>query len=162
MYLPRLSALFALATIFASSACADSPSPVIQGISQYVYNRIVHFLKIAQATYAADNCTIASVPRVATFYNATTDIYGWILHDDATKEIIVSFRGTNGDSAINLAYDQNWTLADAASIIPQCDGCEVHGGYYLAFLSIQDQVNPLLAQVRKAYPQYGVVVTGHR
>jgi hypothetical protein len=149
-----------------ASLAAAAPGPraaltePVKGVSNQVFNRIVRFLKISQATYAGDSCYIENVPRLTTFYNATTDIYGWISRDDAARELVVSFRGTV--SAINTGQNKNWTLADMSATLPECVGCKTHGGYYLNWLSIMDQVYSRLEEQREAYPGYNLIVTGHR
>ncbi|KAH6615542.1 ferulic acid esterase A faeA [Chaetomium sp. MPI-SDFR-AT-0129] len=149
--------------LLALAAAAPSPPTTItepvKGIDNKIFKRIVHFLKIAQATYAGDSCHIKNVPRLATFYNATTDIYGWISRDDATRELIISFRGTVSD--INHDQNLNSTLADMSATLPECVGCKSHGGYYLNWLSIQDQVYARLQEQQEAYPDYSLIVTGH-
>lgn len=159
----RLSRVVAALTLGVVASASDggpgTPDP-IKGVSDSVFDRIVHFLKIAQATYAGDSCQIPSLPRLTTFDNTTTAIYGWILRDDVTRELVVSFRGTN--SNINVEQNKNWTLADITGTLPICAGCAVHGGYYLAWLSIMDQVFARLDEQSGVYPDYQLVVTGHR
>jgi len=149
----------ALAIAAATPVMAAPPLPV-QGISQDVFNRLEHFNKVAMGTYAGDNCTIPSLPRLATIYNATTEIYGWLLRDDATKELVIAFRGTA--SPINRPQNLNWTLAEISATQPLCHGCKAHGGYYLVWLSVMDQVFSRIREAKKQYPRYSLVVTGHR
>jgi len=136
-----------------------SPTAKTKGISTPLYDRIVHFLEISQACYAGDTCNLAGLPRMASILNTTTDIHGWLLRDDSTKELVVVFRGTS--SQINLDQDKNYTLA-AVDTLPTCVGCKAHGGYYLDWVSVIDQVKGLLKNQTEKYPNYGLVVTGHR
>jgi len=41
-------------------------------------------------------------------------------------------------------------------------GCQVHRGCYLAWVSVVDTVQALLEQQAALYPDYGIVITGHR
>lgn len=146
-------ALILLAT--AGQALAAST----QGISEDLYNRLVEMATISQAAYA-DLCNIPStIIKGEKIYNAQTDINGWILRDDTSKEIITVFRGTGSDT--NLQLDTNYTLTPFDTL-PQCNDCEVHGGYYIGWISVQDQVESLVKQQASQYPDYALTVTGHR
>jgi hypothetical protein len=112
------------------------------------------------STYLGDIClSPGGLPKVADITNSTTDIHGWVLRDDPGKEIIVAFRGT--ESIQNYETDTNYTLAPFDTF-PACQGCEVHGGYYLAWVSVVDQVQALIEGQMELYPGYGLVITGHR
>lgn len=130
-----------------------------QGISEDLYKRLVEMATISQSAYA-NLCNIPStIVKGEKIYNAQTDINGWILRDDSSKEIITVFRGTGSD--VNLQLDTNYTLTSFDSL-PQCNGCEVHGGYYIGWISVQDQVMSLVKQQASQYPDYALTVTGHR
>lgn len=138
--LSQIVGVLALALVASASRAAPRAyTAPVKGIPGQVFDRIVHFSRIALSTYAGDSCHIQNVPRLTTFYNATTDIYGWISRDDATRELIISFRGTVSD--INHAENKNWTLADVAGTLPECVGCLSYGGYYLNWLSIMDRMS---------------------
>jgi hypothetical protein len=152
----KISAPRALAL---SVAVGHALAAVTQGVSDNIYNRLVEMATISQAAYA-DLCKIpATITTVEKIYNAQTDINGWVLRDDSRQEIIVVFRGTAGDT--NLKLDTNYTLAPFDTL-PKCIGCAVHGGYYLGWTSVQDQVESLVQQQASQYPDYGLTVTGHR
>jgi hypothetical protein len=132
---------------------------VTQGIPDNIYNRLVEMATISQAAYS-DLCNIpASITTVKKIYNAQTDINGWVLRDDSRQEIIIVFRGTGSDT--NLQLDTNYTLAPFDTL-PECVGCAVHGGYYLGWVSVQDQVESLVQQQASQFPGYALTVTGHR
>jgi hypothetical protein len=131
----------------------------VKGIPQELYDRLFHFNAICQATYAGDLCYLPDLTRVASILNVTTDIHGWVLRDDVAQELIVAFRGTL--SLTNLNSDENYTLANFDTL-PSCSGCQVHGGYYLAWLSVLDQVQSLVATQTAAFPGYSLIITGHR
>jgi putative lipase involved disintegration of autophagic bodies len=42
-----------------------------------------------------------------------------------------------------------------------CDGCQVHKGFYEAYMSIRDGVVQTVRDLRGAYPAAPIVVTGH-
>ncbi|KAJ5372272.1 Lipase class 3 [Penicillium concentricum] len=131
---------------------------VTQGITDNVYNRLVEMATISQAAYA-DLCNIpTTITTVEKIYNAQTDINGWLLRDDSRQEIIIVFRGTGSDT--NLQLDTNYTLAPFDTL-PGCVGCAVHGGYYLGWISVQDQVESLVQEQATHYPEYALTVTGH-
>jgi hypothetical protein len=138
-------------------------SPIVaqtQGISTALLDRFIQMATICMSTYVGDLCLYPDgLTKVTDIYNAATDIYGWILLDTAGSEIILAFRGT--ESIENYETDTNYTLADFDTF-PSCVGCQVHGGYYLAWVSVVDTVQALLEQQAALYPDYGIVITGHR
>lgn len=142
-----------------SLAARQGLAAVTQGISDTLYSRLVEMATISQAAYA-NLCKIPStITTVQKIYNAQTDINGWVLRDDSRKEIITVFRGTG--SAVNLQLDTNYTLASFQTN-PKCVGCFVHGGYYLGWVSVKDQVESLVQKQARQYPDYALTVTGHR
>lgn len=151
--------LLQLLTLVSWAAAVPTARSAVKGISESLYNRLVHFNAISQATYAGDLCVLPGLTRVASILNTTTDIHGWILRDDVAQELIVAFRGTL--SLTNLNTDENYTLANFDTL-PSCSGCQVHGGYYLAWLSVLDQVQSLVDSQMTALPSYNLIITGHR
>lgn len=142
-----------------SVAAGKSLAAVTQGVSDSTYNRLVEMATISQAAYA-DLCNIpTTINTVQKIYNPQTDINGWVLRDDSRQEIITVFRGTGSDT--NLQLDTNYTLAPFDTL-PECVGCAVHGGYYLGWVSVQDQVESLVQQQVSQYQGYALTVTGHR
>lgn len=130
-----------------------------RGVPPHLYKRLVHFLVISQATYNGSDCNLQHLPRLDIIRNETTDLYGWVLRDDKAKEIIVVFRGSV--SPTNSATNRNFTLGFLPTL-PSCVGCMSHGGYYIAWQSIMDQVYTYVAKAVKKHPHYRIVVTGHR
>jgi hypothetical protein len=131
-----------------------------QGVSTTLLNRFIQMATLCMSTYLGDLCVSpGGLSKVADITNSTTDIHGWILRDDAAQEIIVAFRGT--ESLQNYDTDTNYTLANFDTF-PECEGCQVHGGYYLAWVSVVDQVQSLIQEQVDTNPGYGIVITGHR
>jgi hypothetical protein len=148
-------ALLALTLTLSSSSLAQT-----QGISTTLLNRFIQMATLCMSTYVGDLClSPGGLPKVADITNSTTDTHGWILRDDAAEEIIAVFRGT--ESLQNYDTDTNYTLANFDTF-PECEGCQVHGGYYLAWVSVVDQVQSLIQGQLDLYPGYGVVIAGHR
>ncbi|KAH8911216.1 alpha/beta-hydrolase [Coniochaeta sp. PMI_546] len=150
--------LLPLLVFFSRTLAVPTARPVVKGISEALYDRLVHFNAICQATYAGDLCVLPGLTRVASILNTTTDIHGWVLRDDVAQELIVAFRGTL--SLTNLNTDENYTLANFDTL-SSCSGCQVHGGYYLAWLSVLDQVQSLVNTQMTALSSYNLIITGH-
>ncbi|KAE8391118.1 putative feruloyl esterase A [Aspergillus alliaceus] len=145
------------AMILALSARAGLAA-ITQGISEGAYGRLVEMATISQAAYA-NLCNIPSTLTTAgKIYNAETDINGWVLRDDSRQEIVTVFRGTGSEK--NLQLDTNYTQAPFDTL-PQCSGCAVHGGYYVGWISVKDQVEYLIQQQASQYPSYSLAITGH-
>lgn len=130
-----------------------------KGISPELYNRLVHYLTISQATYNGSNCNITSLPRMYIIRNETWDLYGWVLRDDKAKEIVVAYRGSV--SPVNSQLNRNFTLGNIRTL-PECVGCMAQGGYITGFESIMDQVLGYVKKAVKKHRHYRLVVTGHR
>lgn len=131
-----------------------------QGVSTTMLNRFIEMATICMSTYVGDLCDIPyGLLKVADITNAATDVHGWVLRDDATQEIIVAFRGTL--SIQNYESDTNYTLADFDTY-PSCTGCKVHGGYYLLWASVYEDVQSIIQDQVSLNPDYGIVITGHR
>lgn len=115
---------------------------------------------ICMSTYLGDACLVPDgIPKVADITDDATDLHGWILRDDTNSEIIVAFRGT--ESIQNYESDTNYTLAPFDTY-PECEGCEVHGGYYLIWASAYEQIQSLIQDQSSQYPDYSIIITGHR
>lgn len=151
--------LLPLLVLVSWAAAVPTARAAVKGIPEALYDRLVHFNAICQATYAGDLCLLPGLTRVASILNETTDIHGWVLRDDVAQELIVAFRGTL--SLTNLNTDENYTLA-SFDTLPSCSGCQVHGGNYLAWLSVIDQVQSLVNTQTTAFPSYNLIITGHR
>lgn len=83
------------------------------------------------------------------------DTHGYIGYQPITQSIAVAFRGS--ESVSNWLSDLNAVMTD----YPNCQGCQVHKGFYTAeqavFLQVKNEVDRLLSK----YPDYQVLVTGH-
>ena len=147
--------IVALILAVASPALAQT-----QGVSTALLNRFIQMATICMSTYVGDLCLVPDgLTKVADITSTATDVHGWILRDDAAQEIIVAFRGT--ESVQNYESDTNYTLADFDTY-PSCTGCQVHGGYYLLWASVYENVQSLIQDQVSLYPDYGIVITGHR
>lgn len=95
---------------------------------------------------------------VKTIANLVTDTQAAIFRDDNAKEIILSLPGTSSvqDFVTDFAFvPLNQTTAAG------CTDCRVHGGFYVAWRSIADEVIAALADLRAKNPGYSTVITGH-
>lgn len=135
-----------------------SLSTIIQGIPAPLLARLTQMATLCMSTYLNDLCIApAGLTKISDISNSTMDVHGWILRDDSLREIVAVFRGT--ESLRNYVTDTNYTLARFDEV---CAGCEVHGGYYLAWVSVVEQVKARLREQKTLYPDYGVVLAGHR
>jgi hypothetical protein len=153
-----MKSFFLIATL--ALAVASPTLAQTQGVSTTLVSRFIQMATICMSTYVGDLCFFPDgLSKVADISNTATDVHGWILRDDSAQEIIVVFRGT--ESVQNYESDTNYTLADFDTF-PSCTGCQVHGGYYLLWASIYEDVQCLIQDQASLYPDYGIVITGHR
>lgn len=152
-----------LATALAATAALWAPSlcQITQGVTPELFARLDRMASLSMNVYTGALCGPPSGFSRAGFINETTyDIQGQVLRDDAAREAVVVFRGTASDK--NFQVDLNVTLAPFEIAQGNCAGCQVHGGFYLAWTAARDQVLGLVQGVLGEFPGYGVVITGHR
>lgn len=152
-----------LATALTAICSLWSPAlgDITQGVDPALFARLDRMASLSLNVYTGASCPAPSGFARAGFINETTyDIQGQVLRDDAAREVVVVFRGTASDK--NFQVDLNITLAPFETAAANCAGCQVHGGFYLAWVAAREQVLGLVQGVLAASPGYGVVITGHR
>lgn len=136
---------------------------VIQGIPQDLLDLFVKLATINMSPYIdllGDICSMpGGLPKVADIKDENTDMSGWLLRDDDAEQIILSWRGTA--TITNFEQDFNTTFAPY-DIQPDCVGCQIQGGFYEGWLSVYQETQQLLQGQVDLYPEYQVIVTGHR
>lgn len=85
------------------------------------------------------------------------DVPGYIATDPVRKEIVVAFRGTI-PVPDNILTDADFFLTPAAEF---CSNCQVHNGFYNAWLAYRDVVIQHLSNATAVNKGYKVVVVGH-
>lgn len=138
---------------------ASSNGTIIEGVSQDTYDELSKMAQIAMSTYADDLCPApGGYSKVYRFNNATTDTYGWILRDDADKQLLLVFRGseTVDDFIEDSNYDQ--TAPDGID----CTGCMVHAGYWQCWTSVRDEVIAQMQTQSDLNQGYDWIIIGHR
>eukprot|EP00611_Tribonema_gayanum_P029779 TRINITY_DN8069_c0_g1_i1.p1 TRINITY_DN8069_c0_g1~~TRINITY_DN8069_c0_g1_i1.p1 ORF type:complete len:351 (-),score=70.95 TRINITY_DN8069_c0_g1_i1:748-1719(-) len=128
---------------------------------------------LAAATYCSDatiqkwtcpSCTSHPGVAATTFGNHTVGSRGFVAAvkgaDGAAPMIVAAFGGTDPTSILNFVTDLS--ILEEPSPHPGCDTCEVHTGFYEAWLSVQDQVLSAVAQLQHTMDSSAqVAVTGH-
>ena len=92
-----------------------------------------------------------------TLYDVKTDLQGFIGYLSSKKTIYVSIRGSS--SALNWLADFEVKLVDYTTW-PSC-GCKVHNGFYRSSEGIKNKTINTINILKKRYPTYSVVMTGH-
>jgi triacylglycerol lipase len=92
-----------------------------------------------------------------TLYDLKTDIQGFIGVLPSTKFIYVVLRGSS--STINWLDDFEVKLISYLSY-PECN-CFVHNGFYKSMLGIKNKTIETVKILKKIYPLYSVMLTGH-
>lgn len=92
-----------------------------------------------------------------TLYDISTDLQGYIGYLTSKKSIYVALRGSS--SLINWLDDFEVKLVDYTSW-PTCD-CKVHYGFYRSALSITNKTYEIVSLLKKKFPNYSVIMTGH-
>lgn len=95
---------------------------------------------------------------VKTIQNLITDTQAAIFKDDNAKELILSFPG----SASLQDFITDFSFIPLYQVTAEgCTSCSVHGGFYIAWRSIADDVTAALADLRSENPGYSTIITGH-
>lgn len=86
----------------------------------------------------------------------TAPTFGFIAHNDASKEIVVSWRG----STVILDLISDFT-AIRTEWPPQVNGSKVHTGFLTAYRSASKYIQKNMVEVASQFPDYKIVLTGH-
>jgi len=92
-----------------------------------------------------------------TLHDIKTDLQGYVGTLESTKSIYVVLRGSS--SVMNWLDDFEVRLVPYESY-PECN-CNVHNGFYKSALSITTKTVDVIKVLKKLYPLYNIVVTGH-
>ena len=92
-----------------------------------------------------------------TLYDIKTDLQGYTGILSNTKTIYVALRGSS--SVINWLDDLEVRLVPYTTF-PECN-CNVHTGFYKSALGVINKTIDTVKLLKKIYPTYSVVVTGH-
>jgi len=101
-------------------------------------------------------CEPSSFHVVATFYNSSTNIYGYVGYTGSTGHVV--FRGTESDSLTNWITDLNTLSTTVYSLVP---GGIVHAGFYAAWNSVKAQVQTAVHSLSQVHGITSVYYTGH-
>ena len=90
-------------------------------------------------------------------YDIKTDLQGYVGYMKNYKNIYVVLRGSS--SVINWLDDFEIRLVPY-NTFPECN-CKVHNGFYKSALGVKDKTISTVKLLKKRFPTYNVVVTGH-
>jgi len=143
--------------------------------SSYSPERAALFAHFSNAAYCSSaslanwSCApcLAADPafRAKVFGNASTATQCFVGMAPG-NDIVVAFRGTDcGDPhAPGNTCWQNWVTNlnfPKSTAYPKCDGCEVHSGFYQAWLSVKEAVVAEVKRLHEHRPSARIFVTGH-
>jgi hypothetical protein len=92
-----------------------------------------------------------------TLYDVKTDLQGYIGTLSTTKSIYVVLRGS---SSVMNWLDDFEVRQVSYTTYPECN-CKVHNGFYRSALGVANKTVDTVKALKKLYPTYLVVVTGH-
>lgn len=124
------------------------------------YSDFARMTKYCGATLASTCPRPNGNTLVSTYYDSTTDTYGYLARDDERLELIATFKGTA--SATNFLTDAAVTLVQCSSPGVQYPvGALCHTGFQTAYNSVSSQVLALVRAQLALHPKYTIRVTGH-
>ncbi|KAF5386020.1 hypothetical protein D9615_002529 [Tricholomella constricta] len=137
-------------------------SPLLEtradGVSQAVFDDLVRYTKYSSAVYQ----WICPAPLGNKLVNKFTKsgTQGFIVRDDARKEIVVAFRGSL--EVIDALIDLHIIMSPLKSTgISNVGDAYVHTGFQYAYNVVANEVLAAVKGQLAAYPGYSVVTTGH-
>ena len=160
------SAMLILAVLL--SAVADTSPPL-----PFDHDEAVQVLQLAYAAYCPVKalqgwdcfwCGKSSLSRVSIVLDDNDRLLGYVALRDATKQIVVSFRGTQSDG--DPTTSQMNSLANAAVtlkplIIDSSSSVRTHFGWTTEWERLRPGILSALRHLRRAKPSYTLLMTGH-
>jgi putative lipase involved disintegration of autophagic bodies len=87
--------------------------------------------------------------------NSLTSILGFVGYDKLKNDVVVAWRGTTDYK--NWIADGDFKLTTYSG----CSNCQIHQGFYLAYLSIAAKLQDAITALFNKYPTANLVITGH-
>lgn len=117
-----------------------------------------------QSTLRAWSCTYCrdgtvGMKLIDYSYDSATDSVAYLGVNEAAREIVFAFRGTNSSSIQDWIDDIDFVLADFA--FPGLSDVYVHSGFYKCYRAHKANLLPALLSLRARYPSFPVVLAGH-
>lgn len=107
--------------------------------------------------WTCNACKSSPHVEAKVFNGETADANGFVGYEKLADEIIVAFSGTDAVSEKNWIEDVDFPLID----FPHCQGCKVHNGFYITYLSISKEIKSLISGFLALHPTAKITVTGH-
>ena len=105
------------------------------------------------------NQYLPQVTDIRVYENTNTDNQAYLAYNIQTNTIILTFRGSKGDSINNWLF-QNLNFFKTS--YSKCSKCEVHQGFYQAYKNLPDaQMISDLLNLKQKYPTAKTVISGH-
>ncbi|KAJ5612261.1 hypothetical protein N7510_005455, partial [Penicillium lagena] len=84
------------------------------------------------------------------------DTTGFLALDTTNKLIVLSFRGTR--TLENIITDSEYQQVPIYEI---CPDCQVHRGFYYAWINFSQFIMPYIDRIATEHPDYNIIFTGH-
>ena len=98
------------------------------------------------------------VSQIYRIENELLDTFGFVTYNSVDKEIVVSFRGTNGADFLNWMTNIVYYRVQYEDLV----GSQVHSGFYTAYYSVSSQVKSAVKSLLAAHgPKTPILFTGH-
>jgi len=141
--------------------------PLPQYEASWDKDTALRFLYFAYAAYCplsqlqAWNCKFCDAGFVPTAFltDSQLDTFGYVGYSASRNEILVSYRGTVGDSLKNWIEDLKF--AHTKTPFDGLPGAFVDLGFYQCYTSLQAQTLAAVASLTQTYPTASISVTGH-
>ncbi|OAD70672.1 hypothetical protein PHYBLDRAFT_115349 [Phycomyces blakesleeanus NRRL 1555(-)] len=127
---------------------------VFTQLSANVYCRVVVPLNQWACAHCSKDETL-----VSTFFTVLIDTNGFITRNDKSKTISLVFRGTYIYANLYIigTNDFDFITVDYSPV----KNAKIHGGFYKAYLDVQEPVISKMIEQITEYPNYKVAVSGH-
>jgi predicted lipase len=160
-----LFSLLYVCSYFTSAQFNINSTQITDQLSNYDSNQLSTCVWLSGAAYCGKEkyqSMILAGPGTGfiykdTLYDPKTDLQGYTGVLPSTKSIYAVIRGSS--SVMNWLDDFEVKLVPYTTF-PECN-CYVHNGFYRSALGIKDKLITSINGLRKTYPSYNVIVSGH-
>eukprot|EP00128_Syssomonas_multiformis_P012886 Colp12_sorted_trinity150504_noHs@6127 len=88
-------------------------------------------------------------------------VQGYVMVNEATKEIVISFRGTVFTDLKNWAMNIDIIKTQPKAFENMPPNAQVHQGFYKDYIALRDQILQAYESAKQRYPSFSVISTGH-
>ncbi|KAL5494544.1 hypothetical protein ACEPAI_5 [Sanghuangporus weigelae] len=130
-------------------------------ISQELLAEFTRFTSLSVAAYQPSCATPLGTELVLAINNDSTNTQGFIARDDANKQIIVTFRGSQQLADFIRGYNIWLRIPYSSPGVTETNDATAHVGFLDAYNSVASTILSTVSSELQAHPDYTLISTGH-